>query len=84
MHKTKYFHTGELKQMCNNEKIPTDRSRFDQAYLKFYNPLALDAPSFPPDNPEQLKNFYGVSTSLNVVNVSDTYSGDSGKYIILK
>ena len=52
--------------------------------LKFYNPLALDAPSFPPDNPEQLKNFYGVPTSLNVVDVPDTYSGDSGKYIILK
>lgn len=79
MHKTKYFHTGELTQMCNRERIPTDRSRFDQAYLKFYNPLALDTPTFPPDDPEKLRNFYGVPTNLNVIDQKE-----NGKYILLK
>ena len=83
MHRTQYFHTGKIKQMCNNEKIPTDRSNFDQTYLKFYNPLALDTPTFPPDNPEQLKDFYGVPASLNVINVSEKYGGGMGKYIML-
>ena len=78
MNRTKYIHTGEIKKMCNNEQIPTNRSNFDQAYLKFYNPLALDTRTFPPDNPEQLRNFYGVPTNLNIVDEKE-----NGKFIFL-
>lgn len=54
------------------------RSAYDKQFLAKYNPIALNANTFPDINdPNSMNNYYGVPTSLNLPEnvVKENYNG---------
>lgn len=76
--KAPYATNEHLKMYCNHAKIPSYRTQFDKDYLQVYDPLALNAVTFPAINNPALTNaFLGTPTSLNIANISESYTTGS-------
>jgi hypothetical protein len=64
----KYFFNGPRTEHCEMFANYTNRSKFDQEFVPFYNKLAMTTPTMPSTQCKSMfKNFYGTPTSLNIL-----------------
>ena len=69
MSQPRYFFNGPRTTECQTFVNLSNRSKFDQEFVPFYNNLSLTTPTMPSTQCEKLmfNNFYGTPTSLNIL-----------------
>ena len=65
----KYLFHGPRTTECQTFGNLSNRSKFDQEFVPFYNKLAITTPTMPSTQQEKkmFTNFYGTPTSLNIL-----------------
>ena len=65
----KYLFNVPRTEHCQTFENLSNRSKFDQVFVKFYNKLSLTTPTMPSTQCEKqmFTNFYGTPTSLNIL-----------------
>ena len=69
-----YYLDKDLSNNCKHVSF-RNRTKFDQNYLHVYNPLALNAITFPSD--VLMDQWYGTPTSLNLSNISENFQHEN-------